>query len=509
MTIANKLTELKQVKADIKTAIQDNLGQDLTNIPFTEYHNYIVSSGGTPSPKLTVTYPEQDEYVIGESVTFSGTTMTPDGSTALKGVQITYNGSVVATSDDSGAWTYTTTWPSDGCLFQVIDNTYGVLAETLAYPGFKFVDSFAHLSDKISALGVGETLELTCNYRYLDTDTGTSGISLATDNIIITSQGTIIDAQNNTRIFQITGTNITLEGLTLQNATTSGEHGACILIDAGDNHRIIDCTFQDNTISNAYGGGIYNKESNSILIQGCEFLNNQGTGAYGPGFYNKDGSDVRIINCLFQSNTTSNGFGAAIYNKIGPSMRIKGSYFISNSGTGFGGAIFTQAAQDLNIHGCLFHKNSCSGSGGAIGAQMASNLNVQYSIFTNNTANTGADFYNMLGSNNCLDDCYWGENSFNSNKAYNGTVNRYLTVNVATENLFSKDYIKTEIKSSANDHRFSLDGFTVYTTIEGTSENSTNLDAGLTRVQYTKPSTTPYTVTVQLETGEVITKSFS
>ena len=263
MTIASRLEEIKTAKQNIKSAIESELGQDLSEVAFVNYHEYIKSSGGYYAPSLNITFEEKTEYVLGTEVTFSGVTKTLDGSMVLTGVPITYNGSVVVTSGSDGSWSYTTTWVSGGCTFTVVDNAYGIVCKERAYPHDKFFDSFTNLQTLVNALKDGETLTLDCNYRYLETSTG-KGVSIGTSNITLDGQGKyVLDGNSLSRIINITDSTVSgvsLKGLTFKNGKVEGDFGGGIY-NTGADLSVSDCTFTNNTADS--GGGIFNTGNNA------------------------------------------------------------------------------------------------------------------------------------------------------------------------------------------------------------------------------------------------------
>lgn len=264
MTIANRLEEIRTAKANIKNAIQDELGEDLSNVAFVDYYQYIKSSGGYYAPSLNISYAEQEEYVVGTEVTFNGVTKTLDGSTVLANVPITYNGAVVATSGADGTWSYTTTWVSGGCEFTVVDEIYGIICKELVYPQERFYDSFTNLQTKLDALSKGETLILDCNYRYLDSTADGNGVTIYTRDITIDGQGKYtLDGNSLSWIIQTINSipsGVSLKGVIFKNGNTSGRGGA--ISNYGNDMSISDCTFTNNTAS-TNGGAISNFSSNS------------------------------------------------------------------------------------------------------------------------------------------------------------------------------------------------------------------------------------------------------
>ena len=75
-----------------------------------------------------------------------------------------------------------------------------------------FTDLYVDISN---ATGV---LDIQCNYKYNNETDQNIGITLGMDNFVINGNGHTLDANNQSRIFQIMANNITINNLTLINA---------------------------------------------------------------------------------------------------------------------------------------------------------------------------------------------------------------------------------------------------------------------------------------------------
>ena len=366
MTIASRLEEIKTAKQNIKSAIESELGQDLSEVAFVNYHEYIKSSGGYYAPSLNITFEEMTEYVVGTEVTFSGVTKTLDGSMVLTGVPITYNGSVVVTSGSDGSWSYTTTWVSGGCTFTVVDSTYGIVCKEKAYPHDKFFDSFTNLQTLVNALSDGETLILDCNYRYLETSTG-DGVTIGTSNITLDGQGKyVLDGNSLSRIINITGSTVSgvsLKGLTFKNGKVESDYGGGIY-NMGADLSVSDCTFTNNTSNKGGGGGIYNRGAD-LSVSDCTFTNNTSNKG-GGGIYNS-GADLSVSDCTFTNNTASYS-GGGIYN-TGADLSVSDCTFTNNTTNKGGGGIFN-TNDNANADNCYWNQHP--------------NIRQYHSIWTNN-----------------------------------------------------------------------------------------------------------------------------
>ena len=329
MSISDQLLELNTAKQNIKNAIQDNLGQDLSEVAFVDYHQYIKSNGGYYAPTLNITFEEKTEYVVGESVTFNGVTTTLDGSTILSDVPIFHDGMLVVSSDSDGKWSYTTTWKSGGCTFTVEDDTYGVVCKENVYPHEQFYDSFTNLQTLVDTLKDGETLTLDCNYRYLETGTG-EGVTIEASNITIDGQGKYTLDGNNLSgiIFISTASDVSLKGLTFKK-------GKRVVYNIrGHGLSIIDSTFIENT-----DAAIYNVYGNNVSIMNSTFVGNISendgviTTLYGGNF--------SVMDSTFTANT-----GRIVHNDFANNVNADSCYWGTNTPT-FDDTVVYRVAVDV------------------------------------------------------------------------------------------------------------------------------------------------------------------
>ncbi|MCA9055158.1 MAG: hypothetical protein KDA75_15060, partial [Planctomycetaceae bacterium] len=187
----------------------------------------------------------------------------------------------------------------------------------------------------------------------------TSGEMDVTDNLVVTGLGqtnTVIDAQQNSRIFDVSGSNtvFTLNSLTLQNGrvnTYSEDGGAIRSTSAGGTLTISGSTLSSNSIvgssslGGAQGGAIYSLSDAVNIINSSLMGNYIGEGIYG-----------------------GNGKGGAIYAKNG-AVTIAGSTVsgatVPGSSASFGGAVVARYG-NVSISNSTLSGNSSVDSGGAI-----------------------------------------------------------------------------------------------------------------------------------------------
>lgn len=224
------------------------------------------------------------------------------------------------------------------------------------------------------------------------------GIELYQDNLILDGQGHIIDANNLSRIFYVTGKNITLKNIKFKNGNyfanfldIDGNGGGAIYALHNTSLTIIDCEFInnhsrrsggvisskgelkliektkfENNSSRDNGGAIYN--INNLIIKDCQFKNN--TSKYGKGGAIHSIENLKINKTNFKNNKSI--FGGAINFDDGNSC-LEDCYFKSNHAEMMGGSIYnTQGSLELN--NCNFDENSAH-TAGAIDSSSRLKLN--------------------------------------------------------------------------------------------------------------------------------------
>lgn len=201
------------------------------------------------------------------------------------------------------------------------------------------------------------------------------GIDLDIDDLVIDGNGKTIDGANKSRIFVITGKNITLKNIIFKNGQSYqnydnklNNHGGALRINQGANLTIINCKFIDNK-SDKYGAAISNR---GVLNISKSNLCNHKTDTHGGFIYNVYGV-LKIFESMISHNTAK-WKGGAIYNRYG-NLTISKSTLSDNSvggvspggfsECGFGGAIYNQEG-NLIISECILSSNIAKSDGGAI-----------------------------------------------------------------------------------------------------------------------------------------------
>ena len=127
------------------------------------------------------------------------------------------------------------------------------------------------------------------------------GIELDIDDLVIYGNGHTIDAMDKTRIFIITGKNITLKNITFKNGHShknydnpNNNHGGAIKVNHSSNLKIENCKFINNS-SEEYGGAIHNLSK--LIIKESLFTKN---------IAKEDGGAIQNKGCLIITESSAN-----------------------------------------------------------------------------------------------------------------------------------------------------------------------------------------------------------
>ena len=236
---------------------------------------------------------------------------------------------------------------------------------------------------------------------------------------------TIIDANENTRIFDISSATVNFYGIIFKNAL--GNNAGAIHTNSPLN--IFNCTFINNKATNAnenVGGAIFAEEDDDdkLTVVNSIFENNQAN--IGGAITKKGSGSLFVTNCIFINNVATTD-GGAIYSSGKGEAPVLNSTFIENSASR-GGALFFRGNDIDKVHNvtsCSFIENVAS-FGSAIYTWQGIALNISYSIFLNNS---GYQVYNNSTAASLTfvaDYNWWGSNNING-KIYGLTLNNYFT----------------------------------------------------------------------------------
>ncbi|WP_298500036.1 C1 family peptidase [uncultured Methanobrevibacter sp.] len=286
--------------------------------------------------------------------------------------------------------------------------------------------TFTELDEDIqSAVGV---LDIQDNYKFNNGTDNSSGITINKDNFVINGNGYTIDGNNQSRIFIINGTNITINNLTFINANFSS--GSVFKIPINCSLTTTDVILKDNAADWGiiYVLGQYSSNNDKItdstvssfgvitLYYGASATFNNAfmmnSKKLAEGFiYALNGACLSVSNSTF-TNTTSKYTTAISGNNI---TKIKNSKFINLHANVTAGAIGLKDISEGMIDNCTFINVTSQKNGGAIFADVFTPTNNVLVLINNSNF---VDCYSgfggailQLGGMIIVDNCNFTRNS--------------------------------------------------------------------------------------------------
>ena len=199
---------------------------------------------------------------------------------------------------------------------------------------------------------------------------------------------------DNTRfaVVRITGSNVTLDGLTITAGQGMFSQGAGLSAAIGyTGITLIGCTFTGNEGSS--GGGAYFGET--VMLTGCTFTGNESEGQGGGAFFRLQAT---LTGCTFTGNESGGQGGGAYFGGI---ATLTGCTFTGNEGGGSGGGAYFDGIATLT--GCTFTGNEGGSSGG--GANFGETATLTGCTFTGNESGLqggGANFTGTATLTGCI-----------------------------------------------------------------------------------------------------------
>ena len=170
--------------------------------------------------------------------------------------------------------------------------------------------TFSELQGLIDTSSDGK-VQLEKNYKFdptKDDESLKEGI-LLNKKIEIDGNQFIIDGNNQARIFNISGSNIILKGITLQNAKSSGNGGAIYW--SGQVGLMDNVTFANNT-AGENGGAVFLIHNENTKVKNSKFINNSAGINGGAIEWSQGAKNGEIDNVTFINNTAKRS-GGAVY----------------------------------------------------------------------------------------------------------------------------------------------------------------------------------------------------
>ena len=223
------------------------------------------------------------------------------------------------------------------------------------------------------------------------------GINITKNNFVINGNNHIIDCANQARAFYITGKNVEINNLIIQNAFCG--YGSAIGTDSKltlNNVTFINCMGDNETYD---GGAVYSLDA-VLNVNNCKFIDNSGdNGASITSFR----SEVNVVNSTFTSSS-DNIIKGQIFLDMS-NLTVDNSNFL-NTTSKYAAAIFSRNDGKLIISNSKFKNLFANKTAGAIGARIISNLTI-----------TGCEFDNVASENDggaIFVDVFAGDSVFGS-----------------------------------------------------------------------------------------------
>jgi hypothetical protein len=174
-----------------------------------------------------------------------------------------------------------------------------------------------------------------------------------------------VNGGNAARIFNVSGPNVTISGLTLTSGRVFAANGAAVQNTGG--LTLVNCSLTNHTAtasttSGGLGGAIYNASGATLALLGCTLRGNS-AGQFGGGVYNEGA--LTVTNCTFAFNTALRGGGLmSRANDAQSSMLLRNSTIANNSATdgaataGGGGCSVEGAAAQHHVGNTIIAGNS-------------------------------------------------------------------------------------------------------------------------------------------------------
>ncbi len=302
--------------------------------------------------------------------------------------------------------------------FEEIIENHGTIKHNLISDELKF--DFLYLDNLIHSSKSNEIiLNRDIHLEEYERDYYEGGIELDIDGLVIDGGGRTINGDHKSRIFIVTGNDITLKNITFENGLVSenydaplNNHGGALRINSKSNLKIQNCIFKNNS-SQKQGGAISN--NGNVFIEKSIFNSNmayEGSGA----IYNQKGM-MEISNTLFEGNYVNDNqlnyycYGGVVNNLKGATFKMDSCEITNSRLEGFrcyGGAIHNRG--EMCIADSILSMNASQRNGGML-YNDEGNVDVSNCKIFNNAAlnGDGGAVYNYHGKID-IENCEFHEN---------------------------------------------------------------------------------------------------
>lgn len=259
------------------------------------------------------------------------------------------------------------------------------------------------------------------------TITLTSGDLVIDKNLRINGPGAsnlTLSGNNSSRVFRISGGNVTISNLTISNGKASGGYGGGISCQG--TLTITGCTLKNNTADQG-GGAIYNTTFNGgpVVIENSILSGNVAV-VFAGGAVCSDGHMTIRSTSIFDNHAPGSS-GGGVFCTAGSPMWLSNCTLSGNTAAGIGGGIVGAINSAVDIDSCTVYSNSAANGGGiAYGGGV---ISIRNSIVAGNSASSpenGPDVYGTI-------------TSADYNLIQNPTSNGGGVVGVTTHNIYGQD----------------------------------------------------------------------
>lgn len=223
------------------------------------------------------------------------------------------------------------------------------------------------------------------------------GIELYQDNLTIDGNFHIIDANEFSRVFYITGKNITLKniifknGMYFKNFLDDDNHGGGVIYTTHDSSlNIINCEFLGCTSRNS--GSVITNKGKIKIIKDSKFINNESNN---KGTIINCRNSFSLLNCYFKSNSAMYGGGISFIKGFGT---MANCIFEDNSSKLKGGAIDIDDGEISVLKSTFKNNTSEQGFGGGAIYNEKASINISQSHFDSNRGFYGGAIFNSQGT---------------------------------------------------------------------------------------------------------------
>jgi CSLREA domain-containing protein len=377
-------------------------GVDTATPTPTDTPTVMSSDTATPAPTDTPTVASSDTPT--ETVTITAVltatptqTPTPSATPTPNGATITVN----TTADNTTA--------RDGrCTLREAVANVNAAADTTG-------------GDCVGGTGAGDTIDF---HLALPAKIKLSmGQLTLAQNVTITGPTTgelRIDGQNDSRIFEITASAVSISELIIQKGTEWTADGGGILVDVGAGLTLTNCVLSSNASANGFGGGLSNRGTATLINCTCNknkagFAAEAPVGNFGGGIFNSGTATLTLINCTLHHNVGGglDNFGGSVslrncalsgnrafrgggVGNYGGTATLTGCTVSGNravSGGGFGNFGGTVILSNCTLSGNLATKSSGGGIFNSGGTAMLTNCTLSRNRL--GRGHRGAGIYNL------------------------------------------------------------------------------------------------------------------